>query len=829
MSTNQIDPWISVLAQFEGVDKPSISAVRAALGFSTERLVKGDVLRELFMTLPIDEKSFVDQYPDTRVAPGAELWGRTVLIDKLMAWFTSVDRPDLCEDDNLTIGTIGFLVLTLVGLVESERLSMSPATRRAATADEPCHKGFCERLVRSSSARSIIDLVYDDKTDAEASQNWQLLRLETLNFHKHGSTSMLVLVQQQGDRTPLALKLVLAPFLRMPEIRHATKLYKRRYSIANDTSQPAEYTHLVDVRSSADCWILMDLVVGETLTEYLARRRRPSGSSPSPDAAAPESEAAPAPVDGRLRDGVQLEQMKVVGEALWRALEENWTASHAASAAGMDRPVAHGDLSPSNVVIRADMSCVLVDYGPNYLYTRTARGGGDSEAVFVAPEIRANGSYTGVADVYSLGQILILAGGLTPDARGIVPDELYMWHPNVARLLEDYLDANPRRRLTSSGRGAEVDDDKLATRWRYQFKFELDMAIKLQQEPGLVGNTLPTLLREQRLWNGEPGRYRTLLKMVETWRANEQKLDGYAPAKIDEYISTQRATARWLYWWSMAVAFMTGYSSLTVTWWLFRDLRIGWGPEWLVPLQYLFLGGSDGFPGVDALRAPGYVVPDLAHNWPARAIGLSYALVAAKVYQTVYARIAPIRAHGGPGLSTWPVLAEVWMRFMPTVNTFLVLLVTIVGADLWPAATILGQLLIAVGNFVVMRFIGSALKKGREHHEVGPGLTAPLVSTVPRTDSEITGLDLIGSWVPSSILFAIMSVVVGALIYLGKLSDVGLYATMIAFINIFLIYVVKCGFSGPKFRVACHRAAFCAERLKLPEVDDVRKPALGAS
>ena len=152
---------------------------------------------------------------------------------------------------------------------------------------------------------------------------------------------------------------------------------------------------------------------------------------------------------------------------------------------------------------------------------------------------------------------------------------------------------------------------------------------------------------------------------------------------------------------------------------------------------------------------------------------------------------------------------------MPIINTVLVLWVTLVAVAWWPIGTIAGQTLAFAGNVAITLFVRRAFAGARAR--VRSGSSPPRLSTVPASNNEITGLDLVESWMPSSLLFGVICWFVGTLILLGKLADTWLYASIVAFLNLFLIYVVKCGFNGPKMRVALHRATFAAERLKQRE------------
>lgn len=800
-----------LIEQFAADPAPSLGALREALGFSAETLERPGVLREIFTALPIEGAAFRSQYPTVRD-------GRMGLIPTLEAWFQSADRGDLDGCDRLVVGAVGFLLLTLHGLefAERQRSGLQSADETSSESETDC----CVPLLQSRSVRSVLELVYgSDDISHRTGERWAMVVRQKWTFHRHGSTSVLLRVVGDTPAEDLALKLVLAPCLRIPEIRAATQTYQNRYGIPAGTDRPSSYRHLVDVKASTERWILMTFVDGKTLGESIAKRRdmlrhkavqtqgratlsRARKSLRLTDPSASTSTRG-------LVDFVRLEDMRKVGEGLFEALEDSWLANEQARATGIDRPLAHGDLSPSNVIETDNFNYVLVDYGPNYLYTRAVASGAAAETIFVAPEVRNDKSNTDLADFYSLAQILILVGGMQPDGRGIVPDALYMWHPTVARMLEDYLDADSNQRLHGSGHTGDRFTPEDLKRLRHQFLFELDMAIAYQKNPGIVASSWPQLLVEQRLWNGEPRRNRLLLGEVNNWQQKFEDQQWAHDEKIEHYIADQKRQLIQQRRWSVCTAIVTTAAATVVVWWLLRDAGTSWGPVWLDPILRV-IGRAD-IPVVDALRNQQYQVPDPSHhNWPARAVALSYALLAAKVYHSLWARLSPLHARGAPGLGGWPILVEAWIRWMPVINAGLVLWVTLVWVDFWPLAVIAGQILAFFGNAAILEFILRSLKTARRPT---PGSAAPSLSTVPAVDSEVTGLDLVSSWVPSSLFFAVLCVVVGSLILVGVLKDEWLYASMVAFLNLGLIYAVKCGRNGPKMRVALHRASFAAERL----------------
>ena len=180
-------------------------------------------------------------------------------------------------------------------------------------------------------------------------------------------------------------------------------------------------------------------------------------------------------------------------------------------------------------------------------------------------------------------------------------------------------------------------------------------------------------------------------------------------------------------------------------------------------------------------------------------------LVGIRLYQNVYARMAPLLTGWRQGwLSLLAFFAALWMRVLPLFNGVLVLVPTLIDSDLWPQATIVGQLGSWMGVSMCTAFMLVALKRAR-----GFGL-----STLPPSDLRITGLSKHASWVQSGLFYAIAVCTIGTLIIVGRLQDVWLYASAVGAINFGLFFLIKCGTDGPDLRVSLHRAIFAAERMR---------------
>jgi serine/threonine protein kinase len=758
---------------------PSPSQVEAEHPRLTTQLRNPARMQELLSSLPFEDRTFRDRYPTLE---------RVQVIKGLHRWCTlhRQAKSATTNDELLSVeGSLGLLLLILTGLQESE----SPKSRLTGLPESDSHScdAICKNIVSDPEVRRAIKIIYAPQDGAlDIQSRWTAINFNKLQFLKHGTTS--VLLKTENDEGSIrVLKLVLLPFLRIPEIAEATRRYKATYGLIGTASSQYDTSHLVAVHASYDSWILMDYVPGETLAELFAKR-----ATISPEV---------------MRDTLDIDWMKKIGLGLLDALELNHGASQEAKARGLTRPEAHGDLSPSNIIIprgSGGTSCVLVDFGPNYLFTATVAGGNERQSTYLAPEVRMDAPdlTTQLPDLYSLAQIMIAATGLVPNDDGTVPDAIYMWHPMLARFFEDYLDQDPHHRLALSRGTAVINFSQL----RAQLEFESDVAIRAKSDTSDWYRRLPRWILELRPLSGEPGRQRSLLSAINNWEPDKQ-YGTTDPSAMDTYIGEQRRRTRLLMRCSYVAAIISTYTAITVFWWLLRDKGLSWGNTYVTIIQALF-GGTidDSFPGIDSLRSVAYVVPDLAHNWPGRVVCLSYALLAAKIYQSIFARMFPISiGRNVEGLGVLPILLQGWMWFMPIFNTALILWITLIDIDAWPIAVIVGQTVIFFGNMICAVFTDRAIKVARQAK----------VSTVPDHSIPITGLDLLTSWVSGSLFYAVVVWVVGLLIMSGALLDVGFYASMTAAVNIGLLYISRCGLNSPKIRVAMHRAIFAGERLKI--------------
>lgn len=728
--------------------------------------------RAALLDLPVDSGTFAARFEVS--------WDQQIAT--LTAWYAGFRRRDGPQADEQPGGYLGLLLLTFLSLRHSERYrSMSdhpvPGGASAESMGHDCDL-ICRPLARDPAVREAIRRLYSPVSPPSAAENpngssveppdsavhreWNTLDLGTLEFHRHGTTSFILTGRParatQGHLPTFALKCIIYPYLQMPTIARATRNYATDYGVnAHD-----DVHHLVRVWASSDSWILMDYVAGETLAELLYRELSASSSSVT------------------TVHELRLDLLEGLGQELFLAMQE--LEKHS---------MPHCDLSPSNIIVTDPANDTtfgafkLIDLGANYLYTHALTGSSGPDVSYVAPEVRSDESSTPLADLYSVGQLLVTFGGVDISADGTVPDGYYAEAPLLARFIEDLIERNPDHRLlVFRASGAELRYEQLRV-----FLAEELAAVRITRDDRPTRPRWLTAVIE--LWRpllGVPRRQRQL------WKLRREQLSRD---------SRRGMHVRWLLFWSLLSA-GSWYITVTivVTWWL-RDLDLDWDNQPVVLLQRLTNTPKDQFPYLDLLRAPDYQIPDLAGNLPVRLVGLSFAIIAARYYQGLFASLTPLATgwRSGP-LSVRAVTAETLMRMGTVVPAVLILLPTLIERRWWAIATALGVTYIFLCNWACNAFAKEAIRQAR----------ARGLSTVPR--GKIPGLESFGQWAPSALLYAISTWVVGSLITGGQLKDVYFYASAVAAINIVLFYIIKCGRNLPHVRAGLSRACLAAERIQ---------------
>ncbi|WP_181793299.1 hypothetical protein [Streptomyces sp. WELS2] len=777
------DLLLAALGELRGYSDRHLSELRELLELTADggpestrqRTRRLTSWRLLLQGIPPDERTF-----DSRFG----LAGRQATISRLTDWCLGYRAQSERRRASLAalFGFVSLYLLTLLGLAESEAqrsLPQSPpnpgSNGRALTHD--CG-GVCGVLVAEDAVAEVIAEIYHPQPRAArrradaavdpAEREWRAMRGD-LRFHRHGSTSMILRGSTastvHGTRPEFALKLILYPFTSIRTLTHATRDYAETYGTAATGSR-----HLVRVWASFDSWILMDFIAGRTLAELVREEWEP--------------EAAGAGVPS-----LRLERLREKGVLLFEALEDLQRLAQDAPVHGRIKGV-HADLSPSNIIVSdADGAFKLIDLGRNYLYTHTITGTSGAESSYIAPEVKAGDSEIARADLYSLGQLLILFGTGRTGTDGVVPDIFYMRAVQLTRFIEDLIDADPARRLLLFGTGTE----QTFSFGELKNEFLAELATVQAAERGESDLRVETgwrALRELlRPLAGDPGREWRLWRMH---RQQSGRPEGY-----------RRPFTNWLLAWSLVSALIWAVTNSTVITWLLRDFDLDWGNKLVELVQHLD-GGSKGFPIVDSWRHSDYRLPDWRANLPARMVGLSYAIAAPKYYQTLFSGLTPLAIGRRAGaLSRLALATEVIIRIMAVVPCLLVLAITLVEPRWWPLNSAIGQCLTWLANFLSLAYVRAVIARSRR---LG-------LSTLPSDDGKITGLSALTQWVPTSLFYATAVLTIGACLYAQILHDVYVYALAVTSTNIFLFYVIKCGIGGPTVRVAMVRACLTAERV----------------
>lgn len=700
-----------------------------------------EVWAQILRQLPIDAYTFLGEleHPWETVTAQLDRWCRGFR-----------ERPEPYRERYRSLfGHLGLLLITLVSLRHSCLYRVhDPATGADTTHD--C-ADLCEPMLAEPAVQEALRVLYapDPAEDTAATQEeWNRIDFSSLRFHRHGTTSFILVGDSvslvQGRRRPLALKCILFPFLRVSTIVGATRDYLSRYAAPG-----TDLRHLAHVWASSGRWILMDFVPGQTLEEYL--RGQPAG------------------------DGLQVDLLAELGPQLFAAMTD-------LEGAGLQ----HGDLSPSNIIVRRDAqgerTLVLVDLGVNYLYLHAAPGSGGPDAAFIAPEVRTRGQNVERADIYSVGQLLIAVAGAPggwPDRPSVVPDDFYAESPVLARFLEDLIDRDPARRLLIFQPDATQPFYPQLLAF-FEEELAAVRATRADRTEGIRGLFTPL--------SGAPERARNM------WRIRRSQM---------LYQNPRRGMhVRWLMFWSWLCAVAWYLSGTIVVYWWLRDFGWGWGNQPIAVLQYLTGSTDDKFPGLDALRD--YPIKDFWGNLDLRITGMSFLIVGTRHYQNVLSGLTPLTTGWHQGrLSVLAFLAEVNMRLASVLAPLLTLPPTLVQRDWWPIFTAIGIFCVFLCNLFGSLYASAAVRRARVK-----GLT-----TVP--SGQIRGIANYRSWAASVGFYSAFCWGIGLLLTEGRLYDRHVYASLAAAVNLVMFHIRNCsGSNAASVRTGLGRACLAAERLR---------------
>ncbi|MGH4019858.1 MAG: hypothetical protein ACRDT0_11600 [Pseudonocardiaceae bacterium] len=679
----------------------------------------------------------------------------------------------------------------------------TPGHDGAVPGHEDCN-GVCGELIRDAAVRSVLITLYtpiDDlapasKSSRDASEElidldpvreWEQIDTNSLEFHRHGSTSFILSGRSKpsfGRQMKFALKCVLFPYSNIAIIASKTASYAFDHNAIDQDGSSVK--RMVRVWASTSRWILMDFADGCTLAEEITRLKGNALVSVRGRRLKRTASAA---------GNVRLDLIRSLGIPLLNALHELQLQGKQ-----------HEDLSPSNIIVQLktgaggvqEYELTFIDFGQNYLYTRSVGGLEGPDGVFVAPEVRNN--ETNVrhnADLYSLGRIMIALGDVGENRDGTVPDRFYGQAPLIARLIEDLIDHRPERRLLVFKMASDSKDTYGS------------LATVLEQELDATQATLVADSRQQK--HAVPYDRESLLSSVGILfplsREPKKRLRIYRVRKRQRILSDPRRSmhGRWLLTFSILASINFYITAFVSVFWFLRDVGIDiLNPTGQVALRVL---GADpnSIPLIDNLRQSDYQLGQVTENLPARLVGLSFALCGSRYYQNIFGDVTTLVAQS-PALKGTPsrLGTEFTIRLMSIWSSWLILSANLVQVRWWPICSAIGYTGVLLANVSSARFATKYLDMARQG-----GL-----STVPPAHQKVTGLDVFGQWGQSMLFYCLVVWAFAIPIYLGILKDVYIYSILVASINIGMFYIIKTGVNALDIRTGLNRCFLAAERLR---------------
>ena len=205
----------------------------------------------------------------------------------------------------------------------------------------------------------------------------------------------------------------------------ADEAFRRRFQREARLAARLSHPNVVRVLDAGEYdgrpWLALEYVDGETLAQLLARRGRLSST-----------------------------EVVALGRQLCAGLQH----AH-------DAGLVHRDVKPANVLVRADGSATIVDFGiarPHEGTELTEHGSVLGTASYVAPELLTGGPVTAAADLYSLGAVLFeAAAGVAVRPAGSLDELVARGAPPPAPRLREVVGDVPTALDDTVARCLEVD------------------------------------------------------------------------------------------------------------------------------------------------------------------------------------------------------------------------------------------------------------------------------------------------------------------------------------------------------------------------------------
>lgn len=710
--------------------------------------------RKALLDLPLDERGHYERF---QVDHSTE-------IERLWLWWVEA-RHGRSRFRPETVGYFGFYLLTVVAIHCSERARFhgEPDVEFEIAGRPLTATTISAGLVENAWVRNAIKQLYNPRfgptnngsgSDTEQARNgWQKIDFDSLRFHRHGTTSIILRGRssrpEDSPSGELALKCLVYPYQRQTPITRATRSYAKDYSAFASHDAP-----IAGVWASHESWILMTFLHGQTLAERLQSRPK-------------------VPLSSRkvIIRQIDIDELDRLGSALLYALSE------------LERQgLRHEDLAPSNIIVQdrgGSTQIRFVDLGVNHLHARALPGEPLGEARYAAPEVRRLGQSDGQADLYSLGRLLLAISGTELQPDGALPNHTYVLSTGMARLIEDLVDIDPSNRLLVT----PVDPDRSRLDQVLEvFRDEMEL---IHESARLAPEGAIEKLRSHAPGAGTVSRQGRIMRV-------RKRQSGKSP-----YLDQAQRLQRWAW---VAAILVWATAALVVSWWA-EDLGIGWQAKWIEIVNNVLAGSGTDVDPFAAIRVDGYDMPDPIGNLPARIVAVSFALVNARLYLNLFADLSPLSQLPRTGRQRFLTVAtEIGLRSMAVLPSLSVMVPTLFNGSWWTISTQLSLVWTAVVFSVFIAFEQDTHRRAR----------AEGLSTVPELEFPPGRLV---RWRPSLLLYCAATLVLGTLIMFEQVQDVLVYACFVAMINLSIYYFKSAGSDAPRVRTELSRAFLAAERL----------------
>jgi Protein kinase domain len=556
-----------------------------------------------------------------------------------------------------------------------------------------------------------------------------------LSVYKIGTTSFIVRCSDRPEGTTarkhVALKCLLPRYSGNPSVTESAAKYPSEHEYFSDHAPAIFYSNNRHVE--------MAFIRGATLAEALAKLNAPPFSESRMEFASRFADALLNVLSGFEKDGIY-----------------------------------HGDLSPSNVILRNDDDAdpVLIDFGFNFVLQERVGStvAFQQAAKYVAPEvlsgphlIRRGDTPRLANDLYSLGSLLIevfTGSGASNFDPAAAVDFLWQHAPGIAKLVEDLRDPVPEHRLVVVSRQDATDP--------YE-----DIRLALADEVALVNafrgfkeGTDDYDWKDIRQFLQIRQDQVRRLRLVRDKRIHTHKGLGATYAEYPRLLKWARASL-WL-WYASLIFFV-----------LFAAADVGAAN------------------GQNLIEAYAKVVPidigSFGLNLLRRGAALSVALMGTAYYLKIYSMLTARHITGA-------VAAEAERRLRTV--AFLVALVELIPVVVYPRGW---AICCALGGFI-------AVANNRATYQLAAQAGAPEASDGEDSIRSDRFLDTYQHWGPLMRSYALSLVGLQALLWAGVAHDEWIFATLVLLMNLVKVYRINCIQEAPYMRANLDSRFFALRR-----------------